>query len=163
QRRTRGDVDFKRDWTAYRDGFGSVTGDFWLGNEAIHTLTDQVHGPGLRLQGPKHANQFFVYISSLYISYRLRLGTISGTHGTVVLAFHNIMAFSTFDRDNDTHRENCALTHHHGGWWYGACIRISPNGIWGEKSPQGVSLYTEHTWIYPSFTELKIRRVKSNT
>ena len=42
QRRAAGDVDFYRDWTAYRDGFGSLTGDFWLGNEAIHTLTDAV-------------------------------------------------------------------------------------------------------------------------
>ena len=42
QRRAAGDVDFYRDWTAYRDGFGFLTGDFWLGNEAIHTLTDAV-------------------------------------------------------------------------------------------------------------------------
>ncbi|GFO29022.1 ficolin-1 [Plakobranchus ocellatus] len=40
QRRARGDVDFYRDWTSYREGFGSLTEDFWLGNEAIHRLTD---------------------------------------------------------------------------------------------------------------------------
>ncbi|KAK3777354.1 hypothetical protein RRG08_012019 [Elysia crispata] len=40
QRRAAGDVDFYRNWTAYREGFGSLTGDFWLGNEATYNLTD---------------------------------------------------------------------------------------------------------------------------
>ncbi|GFN80265.1 ficolin-1-like, partial [Plakobranchus ocellatus] len=41
QRRTTGDVDFFRDWTSYREGFGSLTGDFWMGNEALYNLTDK--------------------------------------------------------------------------------------------------------------------------
>ncbi|GFO17690.1 fibrinogen c domain-containing protein 1 [Plakobranchus ocellatus] len=45
QRRAKGDVDFYRDWTSYRNGFGSLTGDFWLGNEAVHQLTDKVREP----------------------------------------------------------------------------------------------------------------------
>ncbi|KAF0301198.1 Ficolin-1 [Amphibalanus amphitrite] len=32
-------VDFYRDWQDYRDGFGNVSGQFWLGNELIHHLT----------------------------------------------------------------------------------------------------------------------------
>ncbi|GFO06996.1 fibrinogen-related protein 3-2 [Plakobranchus ocellatus] len=40
QRRATGDVDFYRDWTSYREGFGSLTGDFWMGNEALFNLTD---------------------------------------------------------------------------------------------------------------------------
>ena len=42
QRRATGDVEFYKDWTAYKTGFGALTGDFWLGNDAIHALTDQV-------------------------------------------------------------------------------------------------------------------------
>ncbi|GFN87394.1 ficolin-2 [Plakobranchus ocellatus] len=41
QRRATGDVDFYRDWTSYREGFGSLTGDFWMGNEALYNLTDK--------------------------------------------------------------------------------------------------------------------------
>ncbi|KAK3757363.1 hypothetical protein RRG08_058220 [Elysia crispata] len=41
QRRAAGDVDFYKDWSSYRDGFGSPTGDHWLGNKAIHEQTDQ--------------------------------------------------------------------------------------------------------------------------
>ena len=39
QRRTKGDVFFNRDWDSYKEGFGELDGDFWLGNEAIHILT----------------------------------------------------------------------------------------------------------------------------
>lgn len=41
QRRVSSDVDFYRNWTDYKYGFGDITGDFWLGNENIHRLTTQ--------------------------------------------------------------------------------------------------------------------------
>lgn len=41
QRRKSGLVSFYRDWKQYKEGFGSVRGDFWLGNENIHRLSRQ--------------------------------------------------------------------------------------------------------------------------
>lgn len=41
QRRTNGTVDFYRGWDDYRNGFGDLRGEFWLGNEKIHQLTNQ--------------------------------------------------------------------------------------------------------------------------
>ena len=41
QRRIDGSVDFYRSWDDYRLGFGEPDGEFWLGNERIHQLSNQ--------------------------------------------------------------------------------------------------------------------------
>lgn len=41
QRRINGTVDFYRGWNDYKNGFGDLLTEFWLGNEKIHQLTSQ--------------------------------------------------------------------------------------------------------------------------
>ena len=39
QERVDGSVSFERNWTDYKEGFGSLAGNFWYGNERIHNMT----------------------------------------------------------------------------------------------------------------------------
>ncbi|GFS04333.1 fibrinogen-related protein 3.1 [Elysia marginata] len=161
--------DFYKDWTSYREGFGSLTGDFYLGNDAIHSLTDG-DPYELRIDVRINGRELFAEYTSFRIEdesnkYRLRLGTYSGTIGEAAgegLSYSNNKPFSTFDRDNDDASGNCAMAHH-GAWWYSKCHTSNLNGIWLEKTTLGISWYTGSAWVHPDFTEMKIRRVRPNT
>lgn len=170
QRRAFGDIDFYRDWTSYREGFGSLTGDFYLGNNAIHTLTDE-NPFELRMDFRINGQELYAAYSSFRIEdesnkYRLRLGSYTGTIGEASanngFSYSKNRPFTTFDRDNDDYSTNCAI-HEHGAWWYGACHNSHLNGIWLVKNSNGVSWYDGKAWIYPDFTEMKVRRVRPNT
>nr|CAI5841143.1 unnamed protein product [Callosobruchus analis] len=41
QRRYDGSINFNRNWNEYSNGFGSATGEHWLGNKHLHLLTKE--------------------------------------------------------------------------------------------------------------------------
>ena len=95
-----------------------------------------------------------------FSSYRLRLGSYSGTvgEGSVYfgLSFHKNQPFSTVDRN----RGNLAVMHR-GGWWYRSGAIVNLNGLWGEKSIRGVHWTTHYNTVYPVSTEMKVRRLNT--
>lgn len=126
QKRIGSGVDFYRDWDEYKNGFGdSWNQDFFLGLEKIHRLTtDQPHELYIHMQ-KFDGSTFFARYHEFAIScegdqYRLsKLGGFSGTT-TDHFSYNKDKKFSTYDRDNDLSKRDCAKLHL-GGWWHGDC------------------------------------------
>ena len=165
QRRQDGSVDFYRGWNDYKSGFGQLTAEFWLGNDKIHRLT-AARPSTLRVEledwnGVKEYAKYGKFnVSDEQARYRLEVGSYSGTAGDS-LAYHNNMAFSTKDRDNDLclYTCNCAVSYT-GAWWYGGCFKSNLNGKYLRKNLgyAGVEWNGKRLISYSlKFTELKLR------
>ncbi|GFO26143.1 fibrinogen related protein 12.1 [Plakobranchus ocellatus] len=162
QRRSTGNVDFYRDWATYKNGFGSLDDEFWLGNERIHTLTSNGTWE-LRVDLKYKGKSAFAHYSEFSIEnekskYTLRIGQYNGNAGNS-LEYHKGKPFTTFDRDNDdTSSENCAETQI-GGWWYGACDTADLNSKWNGGADRGLEWNALTASSSASFSEMKIRRL----
>ncbi|XP_060575381.1 ficolin-1-like [Ruditapes philippinarum] len=131
QRRLNGQVDFYRNWTEYKNGFGDVNGEFWLGNDHLSSLTASgEHELRVELEEFVGKSAYAKYSKfKIYPeedNYKLEVSGYSGT-APDALNYHNRMMFSTFDRDNDnTSSTNCAVEYH-GAWWYKSCYYSNLN------------------------------------
>ena len=56
-------------------------------------------------------------ILDITAKYALVVQGYSGTAGNC-LNYHNIMRFSTKDKDHDTHQDGHCAQAHEGGWWF---------------------------------------------
>ncbi|XP_065058650.1 ficolin-1-like [Rhopilema esculentum] len=142
QRRVDNSVDFFRDWDAYKQGFGDMDGNFWLGLEKLHKLAALGKGAILRIdlkhmefEDKKYAKYSLFEISGEVDGYRLKVGGYSGDAGDS-LARQNNMKFSTKDKDQDTYRYNCAESFK-GAWWYAACHDSNLNALHPSSGSDG--------------------------
>lgn len=126
QRRLNGSVDFYRDWHDYKQGFGSLDGEFWLGLDKLHALTSS-ENMELRItlrdfnETEKYANYDAFKIANETEKYALQtIGAYVGNAGNA-FGWHVGMHFTTKDQDNDKdEKANCAIDKH-GAWWYESC------------------------------------------
>ena len=146
QRRIDGSVDFYRGWAQYKNGFGSLNGEFWLGNDKIHRLSGS-RNTVLRVDVEDWSgNRAYAKYGSFRVDnesnkYRLTVGSYSGTAGDS-LAYHNRMFFTTKDQDNDKYGDNCAK-YWKGAWWYNACQYSHLNGRYfiNTQNTRGINWY----------------------
>ncbi|XP_071830429.1 fibrinogen-like protein A [Apostichopus japonicus] len=176
QRRVNGSVDFYRNWTSYKEGFGELDHEFWLGNDKLYDLTNQGDYQ-LRIDmvnkhgAPYYAKFDFFRINDESDNYTLSgLGNYSGTADTdggapggYALSTHRNSAFSTFDRDNDkaVGSTNCAISRH-GAWWYKNCAESNLNGDYmaADDALSSIQWYFLPGGHYNiKYTEMKIRPV----
>ena len=134
QKRFDGSVNFHRNWHDYKNGFGEVTGEYWLGLEWIHSLTTIKPKTELLIWGKSFdAEENFAQfegfrVESEDLKYRVTTGIATGgNYSDWFIDKHNGMFFTTYDVDNDLNDFNCA-SYYSGGWWFRRCHNTNLNG-----------------------------------
>nr|KAF6508731.1 tenascin XB [Rousettus aegyptiacus] len=161
QRRMDGHTDFWRDWEDYAHGFGNISGEFWLGNEALHSLT-KTGDYSMRVDLRAGDEAVFAQYDSFRVDsaadyYRLHLEGYHGTAGDS-MSYHSGSVFSARDRDPNNLLISCAVSYR-GAWWYRNCHYANLNGLYGSTvDHQGVSWYHWKGFEFSvPFTEMKLR------
>jgi len=172
QRRMDGSTNFYRSWEQYKQGFGKLQGEFWIGNENLYALSTQALYPKgselkITMKSPHSWDlkymAFYKHfaIDSEAANYKLHIKYSFGNGDS--LSYHDNMEFSTFDRDNDRHAtKNCARDLH-GAWWYNACAESNLNGFYDTRENgkaaskvdwSSLLFYRTQAWV-----EMKVRRM----
>uniref|UniRef100_A0A182VV95 Fibrinogen C-terminal domain-containing protein n=1 Tax=Anopheles minimus TaxID=112268 RepID=A0A182VV95_9DIPT len=151
QNRFDGFVNFNRSWEKYRDGFGDIGTEYWLGLDKIHRLTvafpQEIAFVAESFRGERRWARYSLFeIGGETDRYRLqKLGVYTGTLGDE-FTYNKGMEFSTYDQDHDQYSNvNCALRTA-SGWWHRSCTRINLNGIYGNES--GVRFAYWLDWLH---------------
>ncbi|XP_058714491.1 angiopoietin-related protein 4 isoform X2 [Poecile atricapillus] len=140
QRRMDGSVDFDQLWDAYKNGFGDLRGDFWLGLEKIHHLVQEgKYNLLIELEdweGNSQVVQFVFSLGGESTAYTLNLlGPLSGELENAIGEFRQL-PFSTRDRDHDLKADTNCAKHLSGGWWFSTCGHANLNGKYFRSIPR---------------------------
>ena len=85
QKRIDGSVNFYRGWADYKNGFGNLNGEFWLGLDKINRLTNsERYKLRVDLEDTEGKTAYAEYdmfaITSERTKYQLSIGTYSGSY-----------------------------------------------------------------------------------
>ncbi|XP_058127955.1 angiopoietin-related protein 7-like [Anopheles ziemanni] len=143
QHRFNGQVDFYRTWNEYRDGFGTIDGEFWLGLKYLHQLTStRKHELMVEVKDYSGNYGYAKYdhfeIGSEAEKFVLKIGNYSGTAGDS-MAWNHGMKFTTKDSDNDNYSSLQCAEYQKGAWWFNGCTNANLNGPYGNLSELGLS------------------------
>jgi len=122
-----GSGSMNRSWSEYKVGFGDPSGNYWLGNDLLSQLTaNNRYKLKFDLQSRDDNNWYYAEYSTFRVlseadNYELQVGGFSGNVNDDAFNSHRGMMFTTYDRDNDPHRSNCAPILGGGFWYPGNC------------------------------------------
>lgn len=128
QRRQDGLENFNRNWEDYKMGFGNFYGEYFIGLDKLHLITNsRRYELYVYLQNFKNQERYARYdnfrIGSEYESYKLQsVGNFQGNAGNA-LKPHENAKFSTPDRNNELGGRSCASKLESGWWFIGGCYR----------------------------------------
>ena len=175
-KRQDGSVDFYRNWTDYKRGFGNLEGEHWLGLDNIHLLTN-LSGVTAQLRvdlADWEGNTSFAKYDQFSVGDEASDYTLSvsgyqnaSTAGNSLTSRDSGQRFSTPDRDNDmatTFGDGDCAVYFHGPWWHRDCYtslltgKYFTNGGPRDTVPRGIIWYTWNGWYYSlRVAEMKIR------
>eukprot|EP00058_Branchiostoma_floridae_P019755 XP_002605245.1 hypothetical protein BRAFLDRAFT_60409 [Branchiostoma floridae] len=120
QRRVNGSVSFEKSWDDYRDGFGYVNGEFWLGLENIYNIVSQnTYDLRIDLEDWDNKTAYAQYsnfnISNAFDRYRLSVGDYRGTAGDA-LNHEDLNTDGDFEYTHN--RRVFHVESKRGGWWH---------------------------------------------
>ncbi|XP_055941611.1 techylectin-5A-like [Argiope bruennichi] len=148
--------DFNLDWESYKNGFGNLTQEFWLGNENIRLLC--LKGCKIRfdLQDERGIVYFAVYqnFNLTANNYRIDISGYSG-NATDAMKYHNKYEFYTKDRDTFGKAKE-----YQSGWWHGGNYYCNLNGIYqpGKNGKQYVYWWkTSNDYNNLASVEIKVK------
>ncbi|EDV98332.1 GH22728 [Drosophila grimshawi] len=147
-RRQDGSVDFFLFWEDYKKGFGTLTGEFFIGLQKLHFMTKAADQELLITMEDSIGQRRFAMYDRFVIggeeeAYKLTtLGKYSGDAGDS-LRVHVGQKFSTRDRDNDTDDNGSCAEMFTGAWWYYRCHHSNLMGTYNETT-FGKGIIWEH-------------------
>ncbi|XP_006137584.1 fibroleukin [Pelodiscus sinensis] len=147
QMRQDGSTNFNRTWNDYKNGFGNLSREFWLGNDKIHLLTKSKEMQ-LRIEiedfngKREYAKYEQFYVANEYLKYRLSVSGYSGTAGDAMHFNkhynHDQKFFTTPDKDNDMYPSGNCGAYYSSGWWFDKCLSANLNGKYYQEKYKGI-------------------------
>lgn len=163
QRRQDGSVDFNRSWEDYANGFGTPAGEFWIGNEPLHHLTNDNCSTLRIVMQDIYDNTWFADYEAFRIGsredgFRLELAGYKG-NASDAFEYQNHMQFSAIDVDRDISNTHCA-GNYEGGWWFSHCQHANLNGRYN----LGLTWFdaSRNEWIAVKSSHMMIARRRSD-
>lgn len=160
-------------WSSYKRGFGDLNRDFWLGNEKIHSLTNQdEYRLHIDMEDFNDQSRFadyeWFFVTNEQTKYTLNLGRYlpSSTAGDS-LSYNRGMRFSTRDQDNDQSMPNQCAENYRSGWWHAGCTLANLNGLYLRGNDTTATGVFWNNWLGAKYSlkvcEMKVRPTGFNT
>jgi len=150
---------FNRLWAEFKVGFNDSRGNYWLGNELLHQLTNYSRYQLRCVLQARSNNMYYVanyatfIVGSEMTNYTLTVDGYSGNAGDS-MSYHDGRMFSTYDRDNDPSKKWHCARNSGAGFWYSTCYEVGVNhkvgrGFRWYKLPSsvGMSLKSVSMWL----------------
>ncbi|XP_059152810.1 ficolin-1-like [Physella acuta] len=167
QRRITGALDFFRKWAEYRDGFGDYElGEFYLGNENIHCLTNVTRYDmrvDVKYNGQNNTFNFTDFsLANELNDYRF----LSSSASPAMYQAHSNKKFSTYDFNSVPFYTFNIPNTYRTAWWFCETnctdyYNLNLNGGWNKTAPYGVIARSVSNTSSVVFTEMKIREVQT--